>query len=209
MTSRTRLLATLSFGAIVAIGATACGGPNTTGTPSENTPTPQISDAPTTEAATPTETASVEPTQTPTDAPTTPAPSSTGTAAQAIEAALAAVPGDVVEIDAEDDGTWSVLVRTADAAGTELYIDPVTGEVLREEPESVPSEARDAAPAVTAIDAIDAVLAAAPDAQIRDLDLDTQQGVMTWEVQVQDSRGSVEYSLDATTGDILREELDD
>lgn len=156
---------------------------STTPAPSETTPSPAETPAPT--------------------------PGHTDPAARAAEAALAAQPGAVISVDAEGGDVWSVLVRTDDGAGVELYVDATSGEVQRQRADDLPSAARSAAPRVTAVEAMDIALGALTDGRIRELDLDTERGAVVWEIKAGDSSGLVEFYVDATTGDILKQELDD
>ncbi|MBO1901225.1 PepSY domain-containing protein [Leucobacter weissii] len=129
-------------------------------------------------------------------------------AARAAEAALAAIPGDVVSLDPENGDVWSVELRDENGDGVELYINATTGEIVRRQAESLPSEARDGGPGVTALEAIDIALGALSDGEIRELDLDTERGVVVWEILARDG-GEVELTIDAESGEILAQELDD
>lgn len=130
-------------------------------------------------------------------------------AIRAAEAALAAVSGDVISLDPEGGDVWSVLVRTEDGEGIELYVDATTGDIARQDPESLPSEARDSVPTVSAVEAIEIVQQELPEATIRELDLDTERGAVVWEILVSDDSGLIEFYVDAETGEILKQEWDD
>ena len=170
--------------------------------------------APTAEApAQPTTTATPETTPTETtpapDETPAPAPGHADPAARAAEAALAAQPGAVISVDAEGGDVWSVLVRTDDGDGVELYVDATSGEVQRQRPDDLPGAARSAAPQITAIEAIDIALGALTDGRIRELDLDTERGAVVWEILTSENGALIEFYIDATMGDILKQELDD
>lgn len=175
---------------------TGCGGSDEA---TSETPTVEASQTPTSEAtgATPTESDS------PADALTHADP-----AARAAQGALVAVPGGaVISIDPESGDVWSVLVRTPDGSGTEVYVNAATGEVVRQQSEPLPAEARAAAPTVTAIAAIDTALAARPGA-VRELDLGTEQSVVVWEILVRNG-GETEFYIDAATGAVVKQEAAD
>lgn len=220
MKSRTRLLAGMTLSAAVMLGAAGCGfGTDTVGAPPENSTSPEVpaTEAPASEVPLPETSAPTDPatdgaveTQQPVESEQ-PAetPAGVDQAVLAAEAALAEVPGDVISLDREDRDVWSVEIRTSDAEGVELYVDAVTGEVQGQHAESLPREVRDSAPTVTAVEAIDIVLDASPEAEVRELDIDSGRGTVVWEVQVRDSGGSIEYYVDAATGEILKEERDD
>jgi uncharacterized membrane protein YkoI len=129
-------------------------------------------------------------------------------AADAAAAALAAVSGAVVEIGTGTENgapVWEVLVRTDDGSGVEVYVDQASGAIVKQEPEELPDEARTAAPAVTAADAIATALAAVP-GDVRDVDLGTESGTVVWEVEVAHGGGATEVYVDATTGEIVKQE---
>lgn len=211
-----RSTAGLALAATVALIATGCGG----GSDDDQSDRSDRSDQDTaSQASTPTEEAPTSDTTTDdggTD-PTTGSSDSPGRsgdepAARAAQAALDAVPGIVVSIDSEDDdGTgnvWSVQLRDDNGEGIELYIDAETGDVVREEPESVPQEAQGSTPKITAFDAIDIALETVPGGAIDDVDLDTELGVVVWDVVVIDG-GEMDLTIDAETGEVLHQERDD
>jgi len=101
---------------------------------------------------------------------------------------------------------WEVLVRQADGTGIELYIAVDNGEVVAQDPSTVPAEARNAAPAITAQEAIGIALEAVPGAAV-EVDLGTERGRTVWEVLVRGTgSGSVEFYIDAASGEILKQE---
>lgn len=139
------------------------------------------------------------------------APSDGLTFADAIVTATDRVPGFVVGVEADRDGTtpvWEVIVRAEDGSGTELYIDRATGEIIRERSERL-SRAQQESAAVTAQEAIDIALAAAP-GELIEAELDTERGALVWSIEVrQSARATTEFYIDANTGEILKQEVDD
>lgn len=181
----------------------ACGGDDssTTSTPTqEASPTPTSTGAPASDAETEILTESS-------------GPSSRVTAQQAAEVALETAPGGtVVEISPgleRGRATWEVLVRNSDGSGTEVYILAATGEVLKQEPATVPAEAKGSGPAVSAQEASDVALGAVPEGTIVEIDLGTERGTTVWEVLVRGSSGREELYIDAATGDIIKRESAD
>lgn len=196
MNAPTRVVTGLLFGAVLLLtaGCTSATGPSAPTV--EESAQPDPSPSATEDAPTPDE----EPTG---------APGSADPAVRAAEAALAARPGAVISVDPESGDVWSVLVRTEAGDGVELYVDAVSGEVRRERGEALPSAARSSAPAITAGAAMDIALGALSDGQIRELDLDTDRGAMVWEILADENGRLIEFYVDATTGDILKQEFDD
>lgn len=131
--------------------------------------------------------------------------------ARAAEIALERVPGTVVGIEAErkrNAEIWEVIVRGEDGSGTELYIDRTTGEILDQSSERL-SRAQRETPAISVVDALDIAFSAVPGTLI-EIDLDTERSTLQWEVEIQaDAGGRFEIYIDATTGDILKQEQDD
>ncbi|MEA5389751.1 PepSY domain-containing protein [Cyanobium gracile UHCC 0139] len=131
------------------------------------------------------------------------------TAARAAAIALQRVPGGtVVDVDpGSEDGqaVWEVLVRRADNTGIEFYLKATTGEILRQERESLPPEALRPGPAVTAQRAITTAAAAVPGGRVIAIDLDTENGRTVWDVDVAGPDGPIEVTIDAATGRILQQ----
>lgn len=128
-------------------------------------------------------------------------------AADALEAALDAKPGSyAVEIDEEDGRVWEVTL-VVDGEGLEVFVEASTGDVTGEKPTSLDSEQREA-PSVTAAEAIDAALAEKP-GTLHSLELDRDNGTVVWEATVIDGTQEWDIVIDASSGDILRAELDD
>lgn len=207
MSSSLKLASSLTLGAALVLSTAACG------SDSPSTPAETVTVTETAEAA-PAETS----TETSTDAATEEgdaegdagAPTHTDPAARAAQAALAARPGDVISIDPEGGDVWSVQVRTTAGEGTEVYVNATTGEVQRERPEALPSEARDGMPAITAVEAIDIALGAAEaGAAVGELDLGTERGTVVWEIKVREGSGGTEFYIDASTGAIVKQEAAD
>lgn len=164
--------------------------------------------APTTSATSATPAPASTPAESPaaTDAPAPGEPSHADPAARAAQGALAAVAGDVISIDRERGSTWSVLVRGTNGSGTEVYVDAANGTVSRKRSEQLPAVARSAAPTFTAVEAIDAALKAQPSGAVHELDLDRDRGRVVWEIEVRGGGGNTEFYIDASTGEIVKQE---
>lgn len=194
----TRIIA-VGFGAAIVLAG--CSGGTGDETP---TPPPTLVPAPTADGT-------QQPTEPPTDAAVEPtqdaaAPELPLLALGAVEVALAHTPGAVVEVDHERN-QWEVVILTEDGSGVELSIDIASGEVVREESESLSSE-QTSAPTITASEAIEIALAEVP-GELWDLDLDTENGIVVWEAEVTDEAGvNWEIYIDAETGAIVKVEQD-
>lgn len=128
-------------------------------------------------------------------------------AAVALEAALDAKPGSyAVEVDEEDGRAWEIAL-VVDGQGVAVTVDAATGEVTGERSTDLDAEQQEA-PAVTAADAIDAALAEKP-GTLDSLDLDRDNGTIVWDATVIDGTQEWDIVIDASSGDILRTELDD
>jgi uncharacterized membrane protein YkoI len=141
-------------------------------------------------------------------------PNNTGiTAGEAAAIALKQVPGGtVLAVDPGLEGSraiWEVLIRKPDNTGIEIDISASTGVALRQERESLPSEARGISPIVTIQQAITTAVAAVPGGRLIEIDLGREDGRTVWEARVAGSAGRVEISIDVTTGRILKKERDD
>ncbi|MGB9375611.1 MAG: PepSY domain-containing protein [Jiangellales bacterium] len=184
-----------------AVGLVGCGGDDTTDdTTAADTP-----------AATPT--AEAPATEETTPEATDDAMSGELTAFDAINAALAEVPGGVAveggQTDEQGRQVWYVLVRDANAAGTELYVDTMTGEIVSQRGEELPQEAQGQLPALTAQEGMNAALAAVPDTSVVAFDLGTEDGATVWAVVVGGASGETEVYVDAATGGIVKTEATD
>lgn len=137
-------------------------------------------------------------------------PVSSITAEEAAEVALRAVPeGTVLEIgpgSEERQAVWEVLVRKPDGSAVEAYVLSSTGEILKQEPTTVPAEISGITPAVTMQQASATALAAVPGGRLVEIDLDTEYGRTVWEALVAGSDGHIEIYIDATTGNIVKQE---
>lgn len=155
---------------------------------------------------------------TPTAAPGTTQPTETSAppateldAWQAVDVALRTTPGFAFEVDAENErgrAIWEVKVHQEDGSGIEHYIAVDTGEVLRSTSTRVPRIA--ATP--TAVDLCAAIVIATdtvPGSQVVEADLDTERGRTIWEVLVRTDTQRIELYVDAETGEVLRQEIDD
>lgn len=141
----------------------------------------------------------------PQDSPS--APASAVDAADALETALNSRPGSyAVEIDAEDGRVWEVTL-VVDGQGTEVTVDASTGEVSGGRVTGLDAGQREA-PSVTAADAVDAALAGRPGV-LDSLDLDREAGQIVWDATVIDGTREWDIRIDATSGEILRADLDD
>lgn len=145
-------------------------------------------------------------------------PDTTGTPAgdldafDAITVATQTTPGTVIDIGQDTEhgqAVWEVVVRRDDGSGIEHTIAIATGEVLEQETASVPSVAA-TLPAVSIEDAITTALATVPGSQLIEADLDTEGSAVVWEVLVRPSSGpNIELYIDATTGEVIKQEVDD
>ena len=127
----------------------------------------------------------------------------------AANAALAAVPDSaVVEIDRGTERgrpIWEVVVRNSNGRGTELYIDAATGDVIKQEAAEIPPYARVSAPAITADAAMATALSATP-GTVEEMGLGLEGRATVWEVLVAGANGRVEHYIDASTGEIIKQE---
>ena len=128
-------------------------------------------------------------------------------AACALEAALDAKPGSyAVEVDEEDSRAWEITL-VIDGQGVEMTVDAATGEIAGERSPDLDVEPREA-PSVTAAEAVDAALAEKP-GTLDSLDLDQDGGTVVWEATVIDGTQEWDIVIDASSGDVLRADLDD
>ena len=129
------------------------------------------------------------------------------TAQDAVNKALAVVPGSaVVEIDsrAKDGRTvWEVVLRKPDGSGTELYIDQATGFLLKQESAEVPRYARGSAPTISASAAMSSALSSTPGI-VEEVELSREDGGIVWEVRVAGASGRVKHYIDATSGKVFK-----
>lgn len=168
------------------------------------------------DTAAPTATEAVSPTSSPEASPAA-TPETTVVASLdaigAVTTALNLVPGGAAleggQTDEQSREVWYVLVRDADGAGTELYLDRETGELVAQEPEDVPDIAQGELPALTALDGLQAALGAVPGTEVEEFDLDTENGATVWAVLVAGADGATEVYVDANTGAIVKQERAD
>lgn len=127
-------------------------------------------------------------------------------AATALAAALDAKPGSyAVDVDEEGRQGWEVTV-VVDGQAVELTVD-ATGAVTGERATDLDREDR-TAPAFSASDAV-AAATAAQSGDLDSLDLDTENGTVVWEATVVDAGQEHELRLDASTGGVLQNRIDD
>ena len=133
------------------------------------------------------------------------------TAEEAVQIALKRVPGEVVEIELEghkSDPVWEVVVRGEDGAGSELKIDALSGEILKEKSEDL-SKGQEETPKVSALEAIDIALEAMP-GTLKEAELELEDSVLIWEVKVRaENSDKYKFEIDADTGEILKQEKHD
>ena len=143
-------------------------------------------------------------------------PPVTITAAQALTAALGAVPGTVLALELEDDdGRAAFEVEVRPQAGgpvREVLISASTGQVLgtTTEDDDDMAEAARAPVAITAAQALNAALGAVP-GTVRALELEDEAGRVAWEAKVLPQGGGParEVRVDASTGAVLSTMTDD
>ncbi|MFF1574173.1 PepSY domain-containing protein [Leifsonia sp. NPDC058292] len=161
----------------------------------------------TTTPSTPSPAATSSSSSTPSASGTAPAAPGGTAITDAVAAATAAVPGDVVEISDDTDRNvpvWEVLIRTTAGEGVEVTLDRASLKVLSQEPNDLPDEARGAAPAVSAKSAIASVLQNQPGATVESAELDDVNGRVVWEIDARSSTGTQSrISVDAATGEIV------
>ena len=125
-------------------------------------------------------------------------------AAQAVERALDEVDdGLVVQLDLDDDdGAQRWEVEVVDGSGIGTQFDLVGGDVVEQErfdPDDEDLEAHD----VLAAEAIE-IAEAETSAALIDLQLDRENGVLVWEVELRGDDGAEhEFNIDAMTGEVL------
>ncbi len=128
----------------------------------------------------------------------------------AIDIALEKVPGTVISVELDDhkgSSVWEVKVRAQDDSGTELYIDRISGEVLRQNAEKLDDEEL-ADPKLSIVEAIAKIQEVEP-GMIVEIALDKERRTLVWEAKVHNASGNrMEVQLDADTGEVLRVEVD-
>lgn len=133
-------------------------------------------------------------------------------ASQAAAVALSATSGVVVDIGREresGDAVWEVVVRQDDGSGVEHYVAVSNGEIRKQVPAAVPSEA-DADLSVTIVQAMDEAVCTVPGSTVLEVDLGTDRQRTVWGVLVGDSSGQqMELYIDATTGEVVKQEIAD
>lgn len=137
----------------------------------------------------------------------------------AVDAALAARPGTVVEVERETEngrGVVRVTVVQDGGAAYEVDVDSTTGEVVRQRPTDSDDrgEHNDAAtaiavPAGVTVDKARSIALGVKAGTVREADLDDEDGRTVWDVEVRGTDGAKwEITIDAVTGDVLKTERD-
>lgn len=133
--------------------------------------------------------------------------------------ALGATDGTIFSVDLDTTG-WDVQVVAADGTESEVLVS-ADGASVAGGPTVDPDDADDADDVAerqrlltdATVDyraALQAALAEVPGGTVTSLDLDTDNGVPTWDVQLdEDTVDERTVTLDAVTGAVLRVELDD
>lgn len=206
--TRRTSLATAAILAPLALGLTACGDDDA----DETTPSATV-----TVTATP---SSSQPAATETPATETAAPAATpaveGTVDAVAQTALGAIDGTIFTVDRNDGGSWEVSILSADgtdndvdvaADGTTITRGPVVdGD---DDGDDQAERTRLLGVPVDYAAAIAAALADVPGGSVTGVDLDEDDGVATWEVQLdEDTADETTVDVDATSGAVLRTERD-
>lgn len=158
------------------------------------------------------------PAQSPSDSSPNQSPSaSSPTSAAAISAldainiAVQRTPGIVVEVETENyqgSRVWEVIVRASDDSGSKLYIDRASGNIVDEKAKRLSDEDLET-PAISATEAITKIQQVVP-GTLTDLELETEHSALIWEAKVRsDSGARIEVHVDAMTGEILSQNVDD
>lgn len=131
-------------------------------------------------------------------------------AARAAQLALESVPGAVVELELDREGTalvWEIGVLAADGSGVGLHLDSTSGEILDQHSIRLSKEQR-TAPEQT----VDAIIGIAVEAvgggAVTEAEVDTENGSVVWEVTVFDDPVGWDLDIDATTGEVLKQQQD-
>ena len=155
-------------------------------------------------------------TGTPEAAPPTDASSSLAALLAAVETALANVPGEVTGIESENGGkSWEVTIFAADDTEHEIRLS-ADGTVVLAGPHDQRSEANEvnrykaliASATLDYADAAEAMVKEVPQGFILELGLDSSAGTTVWEADVRDGSQIREVSLDAATGKVVKNEVD-
>ncbi len=96
----------------------------------------------------------------------------------------------------------------ADGTAVEHVVGIATGQILEQKPANT---AVTSAPSVSLVQAIEIATSAVPDSVIVEARLQTDRGRVVWDALVRQigSGGEVEFSIDAETGEIISQEVDD
>lgn len=128
----------------------------------------------------------------------------TAAAFQAITLAEQEVSGVAYELDTEDDDTlWSIDVN-ADGADHQVIVDWEGTEVVRSSPDGSVDSDDVGKLQVVSLGIQEAIVAAAAQAtgDLRSVDLNTENGVVVWEVGFEDGGRDIDVYVNAITGEV-------
>lgn len=212
MTSATKiLLLGASVGLVLLAGCT--------GEPADNAPTgpPAATSAPATQPASPTASNATSPTPSGSETPAAGSSgASTETLLRAAKTAQTSVSGAKLT-SIESEGTdWVVTVTAADGTESELTV-AGDGSSMTQGPRKDNDSARDKAQNATELkgaklgyaDAVGAVEDEVANGIVRQLSLDSEAGKVVWEVKVADAAVDRDLTLDASSGAVLSNKVDD
>lgn len=131
-------------------------------------------------------------------------------ALRAVEIALDAEAGTVVDLELDENDSriiWEVGILTSGGQGLELDIDRNSGEVVKQEDYDLSSEQR-TAPEVLINEAIGIALDAVS-GSVTSAELDSEDGRVVWEMNVNDGSAEWDLEIDAATGEVVKQDQDD
>lgn len=118
----------------------------------------------------------------------------------------------VYSIERESDG-WEVEVVTSDGTKHEMTISDDGRDVVKEPREDGSDAKYSDRVQATQLDyeqAVKAILDEVPGAQVKELNLDEERGIVIWEADVVDDSGAERsLEIDAASGEVLENKLDD
>jgi uncharacterized membrane protein YkoI len=129
-------------------------------------------------------------------------------ASAAITAATQIVPGDAIAGGRTGEAgrkVWYITVRENRNTATEVYIDRVSGEKVKQKQEDLPAVAQQM-PSLSAEQGIEKALEVSPGGAVVEFDLETFRGGPAWYVFMRGgSNGQREAYVDANSGAILKQ----